>query len=161
MTSNLERKKNKTRWIVIFTAVILLSSGLIYLLIRSMSKEEQYYKSQLAQMSEQLAQVEGTLKSLQKNHQQLQHDRDSLKRNVDYLWPMRFLVYNAKLRDKVGEGLDLRPGDIALVKTDSSKVVVTDIVVGGNQFTYYVHYLTRNSKGESKQMTPFELMPVK
>ena len=69
---------------------------------------------------------------------------------------MRSLVYIANLRYKVGAELDLRPGDLAVVKTDSTKVVVTDIIVGGNQYTHYAYYLIRNVKGESKEMTPFD-----
>lgn len=154
-------KKNKKRLILIIALLVMLTSLIIYLMTRSMSKEEQFYKSQMEQMSQKLEQLDGSLKSLKKDHKKLNHERDSLKRNVDYLWPMRSLVYNAKLRDKVGAELDLRPGDLAMVKTDSTKVVVTDIIVGGNQYTYYVHYLIRNAKGESKEMTPFELKPFK
>ena len=154
-------KKNKKRLILIIALLVTLTSLIIYLMTRSMSKEEQFYNSQMEQMSQKLEQLDGSLKSLKKSHKKLNHERDSLKRNVDYLWPMRSLVYNAKLRDKVGAELDLRPGDLAMVKTDSTKVVVTDIIVGGNQYTYYVHYLIRNAKGESKEMTPFELKPYK
>jgi hypothetical protein len=73
------------------------------------------------------------------------------------LWPHRSLVHNARLRDRVSEGLTFKPGDIALLKQDSSRVVITDIIVGGNAFTYYVNYLVRTSKGENKQVSPYEL----
>lgn len=154
-------KKNKKRLIFIIALFVLLTTLIIYLMSRSMSEEERFYKSQMEQLTQKLEQLDGSLNSLKNAHKKLNHVRDSLKRNVDYLWPMRSLVYNAKLRDKVGAELELKPGDFAIVKTDSNKVVVTYIIVGGNQFTYYVHYLVRNSKGESKEMTPFELMPYK
>jgi predicted nuclease with TOPRIM domain len=156
-----EHKKDKRKLMLIIVLLVLLSGVVIYLMTRSMSEEGRLHQSQLEQMKEKLEQLDGNLKSLKSAHKKLNHERDSIKRNVDYMWPMRSLVYNAKLRDKVGSTLDLKPGDMATMKTDSSKVIVTDIIVGGNQFTYYVHYLVRNSKGEAKEVTPFELSVIK
>jgi hypothetical protein len=152
-----EHKKDKKKLIFIIVLLVLLSGLVIYLMTRSMSEEGRLHQSQLEKMKEQLELLDGNLKSLKSAHKKLNHERDSIKRNADYMWPMRSLVYNAKLRDKVGEAIDLKPGDMATMKTDSSKVIVTDIVVGGNQFTYYLHYLVRTTKGESKEVSPFEL----
>ena len=150
-------KKSKNKLILIIIMVLLLSSLVIYFMVRSMNEEGRLHLTQLELMKDKLEQLDSNFKTLRNAHKKLNHERDSLKRNVDYLWPMRSLVYNAKLRDKVGETIELKPGDVALMKTDSSKVIITDIVVGGNQFTYYVHYLVRNKKGESKEVSPFEL----
>lgn len=67
------------------------------------------------------------------------------------------LVYNAKLRDQVGGALELNPVDMALLKTDSSRVVVIDIKVGGNDLSYYLNYKVKTSKGELREVSPYEI----
>ena len=64
---------------------------------------------------------------------------------------------DAKLRDQVGVNLKLKPGDLAIMKTDSTRVVVTEIKVGGNDLNYYINYLVKNSKGEIKEVSPYEV----
>jgi hypothetical protein len=46
------------------------------------------------------------------------------------------------------------------MKTDSSIVIVTDILLGGNDYNYFLKFLIKNKKGESKEVSPLEIEVV-
>jgi hypothetical protein len=43
------------------------------------------------------------------------------------------------------------------LKTDSSAVIVTDILVGGNRYNYFVKFVVKNKKGEVLEVSPLEI----
>ena len=157
MSDTIELKKDKRKLIIVLALVFVLALVIIFLLIKVYGNQRDEQERQMEELTEQLEVVKSQNKELLSLSKSLDKKGDSLKRNLDILWPNRALVYNARLRDKVAEGLELKPGDVAMMKADSSKVIITEIIVGGNQFTYYVHYLVRNPKGEAKEVSPFEL----
>lgn len=150
----------KRLWITVI-AITVFSGLIIFLLYKNLSDEDQLRRSQVQEMREEIDNLNANLRALGKDKRSLTKSRDSLQQNVDYIWPMRSLVYNAKLRDKVLADLELKPGDACRLKTDSSIVVITDVIVGGNQYTYFVNYRARNKKGESNDYSPIELEPTK
>ena len=150
----------KRLWITVIV-ITILSSLIIILLYKNLNDEDLLRRSQVEEMQQEIHELSANLKELNKDKRALTKSRDSLKQNVDYIWPMRSLVYNAKLRDKVLADLELKPGDACRLKADSSIVVITDVIVGGNQYTYFVNYRARNKKGNSADYSPFELEPVK
>ena len=158
MSSIPDLKKAKIRLILVIVSITLFACFIVYLLIRSISNEGALHKSQLDIMNEKLSNLSQSLGSLKGEYNRLNKDRDSIKTHLDYFWPMRSLVYNAKLRDQVGGALELNPGDMALLKTDSSRVVVIDIKVGGNDLSYYLNYMVKTTKGELLEVSPYEIM---
>ena len=46
------------------------------------------------------------------------------------------------------------PSDIAFKKTDSAKVIVTDIIVGGGLYEYYFRYRITNRAGVEEEIKP-------
>jgi len=157
MNETVELKKDKRKLIMAFAGLFLLAALVVFLLIKIFGEKNDEQARKLDELSAQLELIKRQNKELLDQNKLLDRSGDSLKRNLDILWPNRALVYNARLRDRVSEGLEFKPGDMAVMKTDSSSVLITDVIVGGNQFTYYVHYLMRNAKGESKEVSPFEL----
>ena len=155
-----ELKKDKRKLILVIVVITLFSGFIIYMISRAMTEEERKSKLRMEEMEQKMADLENNIASMQKYSRRVKKERDSLKRKVDYVWPLRSIVFNAKLRDQVGDASDLKPGDMAWLKMDSSKVLVTEIIVGGNEFTYYVHYLVRNKKGESVQVSPHEIKKI-
>jgi hypothetical protein len=150
----------KRLWITVIV-IVVFSSLIIFLLYKNLSDEDQLRRSQVKEMREEINELNSSIKELSKLKRSLTKSRDSLQQNVDYIWPMRSLVYNAKLRDKVLADLELKPGDACRRKSDSSTVVITDVIVGGNQYTYFVNYRARNKKGETFDYSPIELEPLK
>lgn len=159
-TLNDSNTTNKRLWITVIV-ITSLSCLIIFLLYKNLNDEDQLRRSQVEEMQQEIHELSTNLKELNKEKRALTKSRDSLKQNVDYIWPMRSLVYNAKLRDKVLADLELKPGDACRLKADSSLVVITDVIVGGNQYTYFVNFRARNKKGVSADYSPFELEPVK
>lgn len=157
MSETADLKKQKRNLIIALTTIVVLGATLIFLLIRISSNEQEAQVSKINSLIESMNALKQQQKILETKNKELHHKGDSLERNLNVLWPHRSLVHNARLRDRVAEGLNFKPGDIALLKQDSSRVVITDIIVGGNAFTYYVNYLVRTSKGENKQVSPYEL----
>ena len=43
------------------------------------------------------------------------------------------------------------------LKTDTSAVLVTDILVGGNKYNYFVKFLVKNNKGSLVEVSPLEI----
>lgn len=157
MASTDDLKKDKIRLILTIVSITLLAVVVVFLLVRSMSNEGQLHQSELERLNQKIKSLNQNLGTLQNQYLKTSKDRDSLKNHVDYYWPLRSLVHNAKLRDQVGVNLKLKPGDLAIMKTDSTRVVVTEIKVGGNDLNYYINYLVKNSKGEIKEVSPYEV----
>lgn len=161
MSSAPESDQTKKRLWITVIVIAVFSSFIIFLLYKNLSDEDQLRRSQVQEMRDEINTLNASIKELSKLKRSLTKSRDSLQQNVDYIWPMRSLVYNAKLRDKVLADLELKPGDACRRKADSSIVVITDVVIGGNQYNYFVNYRARNKKGESNDYSPFELEPLK
>lgn len=160
MNQTTDLKNQKRNLIIALASIVVLGAAVIFLLIRISNNEQQAQASRIGMLTEEINALKQQQKSLEKQNNELNHRGDSLERNLNVLWPHRSLVHNARLRDRVSEELSFKPGDIALLKQDSSRVVITDIIVGGNAFTYYVNYLVKNSKGENKQVSPLELKKI-
>ena len=157
MASITDLKKTKIRLVLTIISITFITIFLVYFLVRSLSNEEALHKSEVNSMNKKLKTLNERIGTLKLEYKRLNKVRDSLKYQVDYFWPMRSLIYNAKLRDQVGDALDLNPGDIAILKTDSSRVIVIDIKVGGNDLSYYVNYTVKTSKGELREVSPYEI----
>jgi hypothetical protein len=157
MSSISDLKKVKIKLILIIVSITLLATLIVYLLVRSLSNEGSLHKSEMEIMNKKFKDLNQSLGALQGKYNLLDKDRDSLKTHVDYFWPLRSLVYNAKLRDQVGGALELSPGDVAMLKTDSSRVIVLDIKVGGNDLSYYINYSVKTKKGEIIEVSPYEI----
>ena len=106
----------KRLWITVI-AITVFSGLIIFLLYKNLSDEDQLRRSQVQEMREEIDNLNANLRALGKDKRSLTKSRDSLQQNVDYIWPMRSLVYNAKLRDKVLADLELKPGDACRLKT--------------------------------------------
>jgi len=50
--------------------------------------------------------------------------------------------------------MEYKPGDFAFRKSDSSKVVVTDILIGGGLYDYYFRYRIMDKTGVEQEIKP-------
>ncbi len=153
-------KEVKRKWILSVIFIVIVLGGIIFLLFQNINESNRLRKKQAEELQEKIELLNSTLNDLSQSNRQLKKSRDSLQRNVTYMWPMRSLVYNAKLRDRVADGMDFKPGQAVRVKADSSIVVITEYVVGGNAYNYYVHFRARNRKGDFQEFSPYEIEAV-
>jgi hypothetical protein len=140
--------------------IVLSSIAVIALLLFLINLTRTKKEEQLAQLSKKMDQMSEEMRTLEKNNKSLEKNNQKLQRKVNFYDPFESIIYNAFLRDRVYKGIQIKPGDVAVMKADSSKVVVTDVIVGGNRYSYYVHYMCKKRNGESVQVKPEELTVV-
>jgi hypothetical protein len=57
-------------------------------------------------------------------------------------------------RDSISRRLTFEVGDYAFKKLDQSKVLITDVVVGGGLYDYYFRYRIQDSSGVETEIKP-------
>lgn len=80
--------------------------------------------------------------------------RDSLAREVKILSIYQSLSKAMVHRDEATKLLKYKVGDVVYSKRDSSKVVISDIVIGGSQFEYYVKYRLLHKDNTTEDVLP-------
>jgi hypothetical protein len=154
----LEQKKKRRK--KAFILLILLFTGSILILFfqqRSFNEEEEMYKNSLGDLQSEMKIMKNQIHELKLNNKSLDHKKDSLQKNLSFLWKYKTLVQTARLRDQIGEDLSFESGERVRMKADSSIVVITDIIVGGNTYNYYIKYLVKTHKGLILDVSPFEI----
>jgi uncharacterized protein (DUF3084 family) len=157
MESRTNQSKKNQRWIIILAVSVVITIGVIYWQNQSL-KEDQMGIATLESNIEQLKQEMNTIKNKKR---EVEINRDSLQKNLNYLWQYKTLVQSTKVRDQVGDNFNFQPGDRVRLKADSSVVVITDLMVGGNRYNYFVKFLIKNNKGLQSEVSPVELEQIK
>lgn len=159
MSNNLPNtpKKVELTKIVIYSILGLMLAALIFYLVKSILDQKRNTEEQAKSFKTQMKELKSELKAVEQQYHRMTQKRDSLQNWVDYYHPMRAIIYNAKLRDRVLEVSNFKPGDVAKFKVDSTSAVIVEIKVGGNDLTYYVNYLVKNRKGQLVEVSPYEL----
>ncbi|MEY4603756.1 MAG: hypothetical protein RIT43_1048, partial [Bacteroidota bacterium] len=119
-------KELNKKWIVSVVFITIVAGGIIFLLFQNINENTR--KS--IELKERIDELTRSTEELTLANKKLKKSKDSLQQHVTYMWPMRSIVYNAKLRDKVMSGIEFVPGQKVRVKTDSSIVIITDYLVG-------------------------------
>jgi len=159
MSNNLPNtpKKVELTKIVIYSILGLMLAALIFYLVKSILDQKRNTEEQAKSFKTQMKELKSELKAVEQQYHRMTQKRDSLQNWVDYYHPMRAIIYNAKLRDRVMEVSSFKPGEVAKFKVDSTSAVIVEIKVGGNDLTYYVNYLVKNRKGQLVEVSPYEL----
>lgn len=80
--------------------------------------------------------------------------RDSLIREVKTLSIYQSLTKAMVHRDQATKLLKYKVGDLVYTKRDSSKVVISDVVIGGSQFEYYIKYRVLYKDNTTEELLP-------
>jgi hypothetical protein len=124
---------------VIFCIIILALAALGIMSIQEKEKRSE-------ELANSLANMQNTL-TLEKIHS------DSLSRAVNRLSEYEALTHSLVLRDESRVYLK-QVGDPVFSKIDSSRAIVTDIVIGGSSYDYYVKYEITMHDGTTIQIDP-------
>lgn len=141
----LEDKKSSSKtWRIIG---IILLIALIGLLI---------YFNMTANQRHQKAMAEMQLKYQQEITRLTQANKtiDSLSTIANHLGKYRGLVEAGYTRDSSRIVIPHKIGDVVTLKVDNSNVVITDIIVGGGMFEYYVRYRVMNASRKIEEIAP-------
>ena len=155
-----EPKSSNKKTIIIAGLIIAIISSVLYFQFINQSKEEKEYQTTVLELKQNVQVLQKQLKSIKKEKTIVSFEKDSLKKNLNYLWGYKPLVMTSYLRDRITANFDYKPGDLVRMKADSSIVIVTDILLGGNDYNYFLKFLIKNKKGESKEVSPLEIEAV-
>lgn len=139
----MESKKPFFITIIVSVVITAILSYFIYDLNKNNKLKEDNLKvlqTNLANESKTIAQVSKT--------------RDSLMKRINYFQHYSSLVDATFFRDSTTKSLKYKAGDIVLVKPDSSKAVIKEIIIGGTQYEHYIKY-----KVVLKDRTQLEVTP--
>jgi hypothetical protein len=156
-----EPKSSNKKTIFIAGLIIAIISSVLYFQFINQSKEEKEYQTTVIELKQNVQILQKQLKSIKKEKTIVSFEKDSLKKNLNYLWGYKPLVMTSYLRDRITATFDYKPGDLVRMKADSSIVLVTDIVLGGNDYNYFLKFLIKNKKGEIKEVSPIEIQSIK
>lgn len=82
------------------------------------------------------------------------YKKDSLMAEVRSLSKYKSLTKAMIHRDQATSLLQYQVGDIVRSKRDSSLVVISDIVIGGSKYSYYVKYRILKADNSSEDVIP-------
>jgi len=80
--------------------------------------------------------------------------RDSLKRENARLYVYKTLTKAMIHRDEAVSQLKYGIGDVVILKVDSSRVVIQDVVIGGGKFEYYIKYSVMHKDRHLETVSP-------
>lgn len=137
------QKKSKI-WIIIGFVVLL---GVIVLLFINNSNQSKKHQEEIVALQ---VQYQNDLNRLGRANVTI----DSLFKVAYHLEKYRGLVEAGYTRDSSRIAIPHYVGDVVMLKVDSSRVVITDIVVGGSQFEYYVRYRVQHKDRTIEEVAP-------
>ena len=82
------------------------------------------------------------------------YKRDSLIKIVNELSIYRSLTQAMVNRDEATSPLKYKVGNMVYLKRDSAKVVISDIIIGGSKYEYYVKYKVLHKDNLSEEVIP-------
>lgn len=82
------------------------------------------------------------------------YKRDSLTVELNRLAIYKSLTSAMVYRDEVIMQLKYQIGDIAHTKRDSSQIVISDIVIGGSKYEYYIKYKIIHKDNTMEEIIP-------
>lgn len=142
--SQKDKKSSSKTWRIIG---IILLIALIGLLIYFNMTANQRHQKAMAEM-QQKYQLEITRLT------QANKTIDSLSIIANHLGKYRGLVEAGYTRDSSRIMIPHKIGDVVKLKVDNSNVVITDIIVGGGMFEYYVRYRVMNVNRKIEEIAP-------
>lgn len=80
--------------------------------------------------------------------------RDSLSKVNTELSKYKALTMAMVSRDEATSPLKYKVGNFVYLKRDSSKVVISDIIIGGSKYEYYVKYKVLHKDNVSEEVIP-------
>ena len=104
--------------------------------------------------TKQISDLENASQSANSRYNQLMYTKDSLSFINVLLSKYRVLTDAMKYRDSVRLLMQYSVGDEVRLKKDSSRAVVSDIVIGGSKHEYYIKYKILFKNGEEEIILP-------
>lgn len=104
--------------------------------------------------TQKISDLEKASLSANSRYDQLMYTKDSLAFINVLLSKYRVLTDAMKYRDSVRLGMQYSVGDEVMLKKDSSRAIVSDIIIGGSKHEYYIKYKILLKDGQEEIILP-------
>lgn len=104
--------------------------------------------------TKQISELQSASQSANSRYNQLMYTKDSLAYINILLSKYRVLTDAMKYRDSVRLGMKYAVGDEVRLKKDSSRAIISDIVIGGSKHEYYIKYEILLKNGDEEIILP-------
>ncbi len=141
----METENLKKNWKIysLFLGIIVILCFVIYIV----SNDERQYKTD-ADKFQKLYHTERSSNSA------LSMRVDSMQKAIKELYAYQPLTSEMIQRDKIRSTMKYQPGDFARMKIDSSKVLIVDIVAGGDKYNYTLKYKIQKGHNIHEEISP-------
>jgi hypothetical protein len=133
--------KKKVILILIFSIVILGMGYAIYRLNMDVEAKKQ-----------KITDLEKASKTSNAKYNKLMYTKDSLMLINAFLAKYRTLTVAMTYRDSVRMSLKYQIGDVVRLKRDSTRAIISDIIVGGGKYEYYIKYKVMLKNGQEENV---------
>lgn len=135
-------QSKKTSWKIILTIIVCIGifvSGYVYTVL---------------DYSHEMAEEQKKLLDEQNKNMTCTFKRDSLAKEVKQLSIYKSLTKAMVHRDDATSLLKYQVGDFVYMKRDSAKVVISDIIIGGSKYEYYIKYKVLHKDNSTEEVIP-------
>jgi hypothetical protein len=137
-------KMKKTILLIIFFVLVLAGMG-YWVFTLNHKVEEKTLK---------ITELESASLTADSRYDQLMYTKDSLAFINILLSKYRVLTDAMKYRDSVRLQMNYTVGDVVYLKRDSSRAIISDIIVGGSKHEYYIKYKILFKDGVEEDILP-------
>lgn len=131
---------SKAKLISGIVGILVLCMGICYLFLRV---AEDRARERLSELRE-----------TQQQNSYLSRRSDSLYKEATMLSANRPLSLAISHRDNATKLLKFSVGEAVYLKRDSTRVIVTDVIIGGSAYNYYVRYRVANRENREEEIIP-------
>ena len=138
-------ESKKPFFITLLFSILLLS--ILSIVIYNLNKTKNEREAKIQTLESYLVNESNSIERVSKTS-------DSLAGKLKYFKKYESLVDATFFRDSTISSLKYKAGDIVLLKPDSSKVVIKEIIIGGTKYEYYIKYKVILKDRSQLEITP-------
>jgi hypothetical protein len=139
----------------------LLVIGVFAIVIVVFKRNNRILEGERNSMEQKIRQLSSELDALRKSERRFVYKSDSLGRVLDPMMQYEALIRANQHRDEAYLAMPWRYGDSVMVLPDSVAGIVSEVILGGNPWNYYVRYKVLLKGGKSIEAYPNQLSAPK
>lgn len=139
----------------------LLVIGVFAIVIVVFKRNNRILEGERNSMEQKIRQLSSELDALRKSERRFVYKSDSLGRVLEPMMQYEALIRANQHRDEAYLAMPWRYGDPVMVLPDSVAGIVSEVILGGNPWNYYVRYKVLLKGGKSIEAYPNQLSAPK
>lgn len=139
----------------------LLGIGIFAIVILMYSRNNRILEGERNALEQKIRALSSELDALKKSERRYVYKSDSLGRVLDPMMQYEALIRANQHRDEAYLAMPWRYGDRVTVLPDSVGGIVSEVILGGNPWNYYVRYKVLLKGGKSIEAYPNQLSAPK